>query len=252
MSAHLDDDLLAGLDALSADDSQRREADAHLASCEPCRVRLDESRRVLAALDVVPIDAADAVRIAQIHGRVVAEMRRGRTPALALAAAIATCVGAVVLTSIARHRSDSATHWAEAVVFLAIAIAVVAATSWKRDVARLLAVVVAAVGLAVVAGGAPGLSPMVGIKCVLLEQVAAMFPLGVAAFVLRRGGAPSSPLVLAVSASAGALAGMAALHLTCPAHAESPHLFAFHVGGVVLAAMLGWASSRLVAVRRAV
>ena len=42
----------------------------------------------------------------------------------------------------------------------------------------------------------------------------------------------------AAVAAAGALAGHAALHLTCPAAHADAHLFVFHVGGVVLAAML--------------
>ena len=37
----------------------------------------------------------------------------------------------------------------------------------------------------------------------------------------------------------------AALHLTCPVRAESPHLYVFHTGGVVLAAALGFLASRL-------
>jgi hypothetical protein len=49
------------------------------------------------------------------------------------------------------------------------------------------------------------------------------------------------------AAAAGALAGHAALHLTCPVRAATPHLLAFHAGGVLLAAALGlsvWRSAR--------
>ena len=36
-----------------------------------------------------------------------------------------------------------------------------------------------------------------------------------------------------------ALAGHAALHLSCPVQSSAPHLFAFHLAGVLLAAALG-------------
>jgi hypothetical protein len=52
---------------------------------------------------------------------------------------------------------------------------------------------------------------------------------------------------MAAAASAGALAGYAALQVTCAAHAAIPHLVAFHVGGVLLAAggaALLWRSPR--------
>ncbi|HEY6001519.1 MAG TPA: hypothetical protein VIV57_01515, partial [Anaeromyxobacter sp.] len=45
-----------------------------------------------------------------------------------------------------------------------------------------------------------------------------------------------SASAMAAAAAAGALAGDAALQLACPARAAMPHLLAFHVGGVVLAA----------------
>src|SRR5262249_5673436 len=52
-------------------------------------------------------------------------------------------------------------------------------------------------------------------------------------------------------AAAGALAGQAGLHLSCPAQAALPHLIAFHVGGVLLAALVGAASARVLALRGA-
>jgi hypothetical protein len=41
---------------------------------------------------------------------------------------------------------------------------------------------------------------------------------------------------VAAAAAAGALAADAALQVTCAAHTAVPHLLAFHVGGIVLAA----------------
>jgi len=49
---------------------------------------------------------------------------------------------------------------------------------------------------------------------------------------------------LAIGAGAGALAAQAALHLACTAHAQAPHLWVFHVGGVAAAALAGWMLQR--------
>lgn len=60
-----------------------------------------------------------------------------------------------------------------------------------------------------------------------------------AAWLALRGGLTSIGLKFTVSAaSAGALAGDAALHLTCQAHESLPHLLVFHVGGILLAAVV--------------
>jgi hypothetical protein len=47
------------------------------------------------------------------------------------------------------------------------------------------------------------------------------------------------------AAVAGALAGDAALQVTCAAHAYAPHLLAFHVGGVLLAGAAAGVITRL-------
>ena len=89
---------------------------------------------------------------------------------------------------------------------------------------------------AVLVGTSSKLAPAIGIKCTLLEIVAALVPwivfLRFTQGLVGRGQG-------AAMAAAGALAGQAALHLSCPvAHAE-PHLLVFHLGGVILASALG-------------
>ncbi len=57
--------------------------------------------------------------------------------------------------------------------------------------------------------------------------------------VAWRAGRRGEKATVALAAAAGALAGMAALHVACPVHDERAHLFVFHVGGVVVAGLSG-------------
>lgn len=91
--------------------------------------------------------------------------------------------------------------------------------------------------------GHPGeLEPALGLKCMLLENLYAVAPFGVAAGLALRGIIEPRPLNLAVVSMAGAVVGQAVLHFRCESVATL-HLLAFHVTGVALAAWLGYAAS---------
>ena len=75
------------------------------------------------------------------------------------------------------------------------------------------------------------------LTCVRWELIGAALPLAAAAVAFRRDPRPGA---LAQAAAAGALAGQAALHLSCPGRHDAVHLWSFHVAGVMLAALLGW------------
>ena len=111
----------------------------------------------------------------------------------------------------------------------------------------LLVGVVAAASLlfAAMAGEGGGLEPHIGVHCILSELLASAFPLAATLFLVKRGRAQAGFLLFGTVAAAGALAGHAALHLACPVRLDAPHLYAFHTGGVVLAACLGFLASRL-------
>jgi hypothetical protein len=64
-------------------------------------------------------------------------------------------------------------------------------------------------------------------------------PLGLAVQQGRRLRAAPNATTFASFAAAGALAGQAALDLTCPDRSGTPHLVLFHLAGVLLAALLG-------------
>jgi hypothetical protein len=84
-----------------------------------------------------------------------------------------------------------------------------------------------------------------GVRCVTHELLTAALPL-VALVLFRRTGGISRVGLVGIAA-AGALAGDAALHVSCSAASSVIHVLVFHVGGVAIAAALtGVLAGRLV------
>jgi len=170
-------------------------------------------------------------------------LRAMRSTPWSLRAAAALAAFAIpVLFS--RHRDWEG--WAAALVALALATALSATAGAIR--AGAWVALAASAGFAIAAGGIPGFEGAgegviahLGIECFGLELLGAALATGL---VLWREGRLAGSLPAA--AAAGALAAQAALHLVCAAHAEAPHLWVFHTGGVAAAALAGWAlQSRL-------
>ncbi len=84
-----------------------------------------------------------------------------------------------------------------------------------------------------------------GFGCAGMEALAAVLPLMALAAVARLRGLIFGSLAYAGAAAAGALAGQAALLLTCPSH-DLSHLLVIHSGVVLLAAMIGAGVPRLI------
>lgn len=132
------------------------------------------------------------------------------------------------------------------VVLTAEAPAPWAFSKWGLALGMLLSVL-----LAWLEGEPGGLSPRLGLECLLFENVVAVAPFALTAYLGVRGRIPLVPLNLAAVSMAGALVGQLVLTVRCEAHG-TPHLFAFHVLGVALAAALGYAaSSGLLRLRKA-
>jgi len=161
-----------------------------------------------------------------------------------VAAAVATIgAGAALAGPWARHHyldSSSATLAAGAAM-------TAAAFAWlgvgRRTAGATFAACAVSVVVAALASTSLGLFAAVGVHCLALELFTAAWPL---AALAAAGGLSSSTSgwTTAALASAGALAGQAALHVTCPERSAAPHLLAFHLGGVLLAAAAGWAVPR--------
>jgi hypothetical protein len=183
-----------------------------------------------------------------IHADLRREARRWTTGTIA-----AVCVSLVAFIGFARDRSRSAEDWAWATVLGTLAVALAAAG--RRKPRFVVAAAVVAALTAALALGQPGpLAAAIGLHC-LATEIASAAIVVVAAWVAIRGGTTSpSRSAMAAAAAAGALAGDAALQVTCGAYGAIPHLLAFHVGGVLLAVAglsLAWGAAAHGAAARA-
>ncbi|HUJ26298.1 MAG TPA: hypothetical protein VLW85_09785 [Myxococcales bacterium] len=228
----------AAMAQLDPKDPERAAFLEHARTCAECMAAFREGEKLAALLSGVQLPAPSAAALERARAAVTAEMQPKRRlswlPALAAVAAF------VVPVLFARHLDSEG--WTAALV--AVGAATILALNAGTVKAGALVGLFASAGFAFAAGGVPGfpragagLVTGVGVHCLLTELGVAALPLVAAAWQARRSAGPGA---LAQAAAAGALAGQAALHLSCPAHAQAPHLWMFHVGGVGLAALIGW------------
>lgn len=222
-----------GLAALRSDDPERVAAWSHASGCAECTRALREAERLqilVAGWDPerLPAGATDGVA----RG-IVAELRR-EAWRRALGSITAVCASMLLYVGFARTRSSSSEDWAMAGVLGAVAIGL---AGFARR--RPLPVLGLAVLVALAAGLASGETPLAGapgVHCLATEIAAAAMVVGAVWLAIRGGTTAPARSAIAAAAAAGALAGDAALQVTCGAQNEVPHLLAFHVGGVLLAA----------------
>ena len=228
------------LASLPPGDPERAAAEAHTSSCPGCARALRQGGQLLALVEAElrPAPSAEALRRAERS--VLEEMDRELpvTPARArLLAAAGAALAFSALVAAARHLPQDPASWV--VAGAAASLAALLAALAPEGLRTALAAVGSSLVLALLASSAGGLFAATGIKCLAFELACALLPFGL--FAVARGVVPrpASPGATAALAAAAALAGQAALHLSCPVHGALPHLFAFHVAGVALAALLG-------------
>lgn len=230
----------------------------HIALCPHCRVyvrQLETTARALGKLPEPQISpqlmedllrrfdgwevsrraAEQAPTVPKVTSLALASQRKPRAGALASVLAVLAALALIV--TLASHRSRSPTDWAVASVLATAAVALAAVAS-RLSIGGVVAGVSAALIAALLAGGDGPLALSTGMHCFGIEFASAVVVAGAAWLAIRRGEASSSQVryALPVAAVAGALAGDAALHITCSAHAVLQHLLVFHVGGVLVAA----------------
>jgi hypothetical protein len=231
-------DRAPGIVALPRGDTEREAAFEHARSCTECSRELNDAERVLRAVDALPhAGAPSAAAMARVVAVVVADLEGSVVPSpprplLALVAA------ALLFAVIAKHHAREPVAWLEAAGALSAAAASIALLPKLRGRAVVLPCL-ASVALVLVAGSAGNLELKLGLKCVMIELVAAALPYATAAYGAIRNRTRADAGTFAAIAAAGALAGQAALHVTCLARAAEAHLLVFHLGGVILAAILG-------------
>lgn len=232
MSDHFED--RAGLIAsLPDEDPERVAALRHAEQCSPCRRALLEGERLMRVIDDAREPAElPAGSIDRVTRTIEAEIRLEPIRQAAWPAALAA-LAFVLELAMARHPDRDPGAVGRAIIVAAIAMGLAA---WNRGkLTAVVAAVATSAAFALASASTSLLAPLTGVHCMLLELLAAALPW----IAFRRVAGPwRGTWASAAVAAAGALAGHAALHLTCPtAHADA-HLFVFHVGGVVLAALL--------------
>ena len=238
--------------ALPHDDPERVDAEAHARSCEPCARVLAESSALVARIDRAPAPpppSADALR--RVSAAIEAETAReraGRPRSLLVATAVMAAWG-VELVIAKRPAHDPAS------VAVSLGWALMAAALVTRARVRprwvLAGAVAASLVLVVASAGREDaqIYALLGIKCTLLELLAAGIPFGAAIRFARQVRTSVDPWHASAIAAAGALAGQAALHLSCKVAHAGPHLLVFHFGAVLMAGLLArvgsskWANS---------
>jgi hypothetical protein len=225
----------AGLMALDADDPRRVEALRHAAGCEGCQRALAEGAQTVTLLDELPVDPAPRAEVLRaVERQVLAQLaaqRRARVlwPAAALVAGWA--LAALVLHDGGAGLATLPLLAAAAAVLVAIHAPVVGVAGGILFAALLES-----------AHGFEGaLGAATGVRCAVSVLSVATFPVGAALLVAHLGGARYTALELATLATAGALAGQAALLTHCDVDGAA-HGLLFHVLAVAVAALAGAAT----------
>jgi hypothetical protein len=249
----------------AADDPARVAAEAHVASCESCRLAWDEALSLSLLLEELPsLSPPEPAVLARVASTVWASPTdspaadRAESPAIlapipaeaspvpdalrfpVVAAAVTVGLVSAALGVFAKRKSADPAVFREASFALVIA-TTAALTSRAGRGWSFAAVLGASAALVIAAGEGIGvLSPAIGAKCLVLELVAAALPFGVLGALVIKRRFPPDRIVYATVAMSGALGGHAMLDLSCPDRTSTFHLAVFHFGGVVLAGVLGW------------
>jgi hypothetical protein len=233
--------------ALESRDPERLAAVAHARTCADCARALRDGQRLLNGVDAaLPPPEPSAGVLARTAARVHAAARMERWIGSAKAAG-AAMLAVFVLAGVARHHAPDPDFALFAGALLVTGF--VAAASIHRPWLSFAAVIALGAGAAWRGEADAPLSIAVGIKCASFELA------GAAATVLallapwRQPRVALAPIELAALAGAGSLAGVTALIVSCPASHGLEHVVLFHLGGVVLAMLLGFVA-QVVFVRR--
>jgi hypothetical protein len=232
-----------GLAALDPRDPDRLGAMAHASGCAGCARAMEEAERLQLLLSAWEPAALPAGALERGSREIRAQLRREARRRL-FGSVSGVCGSVLVFVVFGRSRSRSASDWALAAGLWALAV-VLASTASRKPLLTTALAVAGGVAAALISGTPGGpLAGSLGIECLATEAASAAIVVG-AVWLAYRGGTTSPPsTAIAVAAAVGALAGDAALQVTCAAHTALPHVLAFHVGGIALAAAAATVVSR--------
>jgi hypothetical protein len=226
---------------LPPDDPELKGALAHAAECERCSAEVRGARSLLGAIDALdyPPPSAAALRRAanpileDLAREALARRRRG-----ALIAATTSLVAFALLVGLSQQRAPLGPRW-EGALSLAVVASLCTAAAVRFRLRALWAILPISAGAAFALAATHGWGLDAGLRCALGEVIGASLPLVALSYLILRRPFALGPSGMAAVAAGGALAGQAALVLTCSSHGVE-HLLVFHAGTVALAALLGY------------
>jgi hypothetical protein len=232
-----------GLASLASDDEDRRAAYQHARDCRACAHALAEGERVLALLDALPPPPPPAPEVlARVAAEIRADLRPSPWPRVfaALAALVVLAAFATLMWKYQR-RPVATSAWFQALVVVGLGAIGAGLSILHRKAWIPLAILAVSIGFALLRGRGDGIGAE---ECTMLELWAAGATLAPAGILVGLGRGQGA-VTMASLAAAGALAGQAALDLLCIGSTWLPHLLVFHAGGVVAAALGGFALAQL-------
>jgi hypothetical protein len=150
----------------------------------------------------------------------------GRIDAQEVAVTVDPALKARILASIDKLEQEPGAGWEPFALAIGLLLSIAMALFDARSVGELL----------------PGRAPL----CLMWQMLGALFSLAGISIWARGWALRASPLRLATVAMGGALVGQLWLHVRCPTHHVGLHVFAFHVTGVLFAALIGYLLARSV------
>lgn len=249
MNDHIDEE---GLAALAFGEPALPHQTAHLAACPTCRAQAERARRMVsevsASLDALTDPEPELSRARQ--AAVLARIEESVKPGPMRFVLPAFLVVASALLVLRAGAQTTAWTWA----FLALGGSVLCALAHRTPYARFA--VPAALALSATlslldAHGTSALAPRMDMHCAGVEVLMGLAAAALSVVLVKREGAFITTLSLATVLTGGALAGQAAILLTCRAQNGLLHELISHSMGLAVAAALAWPVSRLPFVRAA-
>jgi hypothetical protein len=219
---------------------------AHAEGCTECKRALLQGEQLVRLLGQVEMPAPSQASLRRTSAQIIRDLEDPLRPAVPLLPAwpaLAAFAAWALPLAFAQHR-PLAGPWFESLSFALVAAGCAAlAVSALRKLA-VPAAIAASAALVLVNAGPGVFDGWGGMHCFFAELASAALPFALVAALVVQRRMRGSGLLYAGVAAAGALAGHAALDLTCPSPSVGLHLVIFHFGGVVVAAALGALAAR--------
>ena len=233
------------------DPSAARAFEQHVAGCDGCRAWVRQLEAARGAVQRLPSPEPSAELTASLMRR-FDDWQAARAPAVVTGspaletsaraagpAALVLLAAVAGLVALARHPSHEPGDWLVAAGLVTASVGV-AALVRRLTIGFAATAASAALFAALLRGSEGQLSALGGLECLLVEAAVAG---GAAAFawrLFRRGPDSVRRSSVGVWATAGALAGDAALQVSCAQHDSLPHLLVFHLGGLLFMVAASW------------